>query len=107
MTEQEAMGKRIRDLRVAHKMSQYDLSQRVGLQQSSVHKWETGNFKRMPEYHIDRLCRILDCSIGYLKGWDAEVGSYNQDEAVLSTMEKTIISAMRRNIQFRQAVYSL
>lgn len=56
---------RIRALREAKQMTQYELATRIGVQQPAIYKWERGlNWPRIPE--VIKLADVLDCSLDYL-----------------------------------------
>lgn len=53
---------RIRELRKAKKLSQQELADKLGVDRSTIAKWETGtNSPRTNKLH--QLAKVLDCSL--------------------------------------------
>lgn len=53
---------RIRELRIAQKLSQQELADKIGVDRSTIAKWETG--AHLPRTDkLRQLARILDCSL--------------------------------------------
>ena len=53
---------RIRELRIAQKLSQQELATKLGIDRSTVAKWETG--AHSPRINkMKKLAKILNCSL--------------------------------------------
>jgi len=66
----ETMGKRIKDKRESREMTLADLGARVGVQASTVRKWETGYIKDIRSDKIQKIADALGVTPAYLMGWD-------------------------------------
>lgn len=53
---------RIRELRKAQKLSQLELAAKLGVDRSTIAKWETGAHSPRTD-KLRMLARILDCSL--------------------------------------------
>jgi transcriptional regulator with XRE-family HTH domain len=82
-------GDRIKELRKSKGMTQQDLAQKLGLQDSAIAKYENGRVENIKRSVIADMAQVLDCSPVYLLGLD--------DGFVLNDDEKRIIE------QFREA----
>ena len=60
------IGDRIKALRIAHKMSQEELGQRLGINRAAVNKYEKGTVINIPTNTILKLCSIFDVTPNYL-----------------------------------------
>lgn len=71
------IGDRIKQKRIDLGLSQDDLAKKVGYKsRSSIQKIETA--RNLPIKKIELMAIALDCSPGYLMGWDEETESnYN------------------------------
>lgn len=66
------LGERIKELRIAHKMSQVQLADRLGVSKQSISNWENGNI--MPS--IEMLLKIADLfsvTTDYLLGLESRI----------------------------------
>ena len=66
------IGKKIKDLRLAKGMTLEQVAQKVGVEKSTVRKWETGMIVNMRRDKIASLAKALDVSPAYLMGWENE-----------------------------------
>ena len=62
-------GARIKDRRIALEMTLAELGDKVGVQASTVRKWETGYIKDMRSDKIKKLAVALGVTENYLMGW--------------------------------------
>ena len=69
----------LKKLRLNRKMTQVELAQRMGVTQSMVAKWETGDSYPRGET-LTRLANLLHCTIDELFG-RGEPGEAEQDRA--------------------------
>jgi transcriptional regulator with XRE-family HTH domain len=74
---------RIRKLRQAAGLSLRELAGEVGIDESTLSRWERGETKRLPD--DDKLTRLgarLGVTVPYLMGWvDGENGNGDDEEA--------------------------
>ena len=64
------MGQRIKDKREGLEMTLAELGGKVGVQASTVRKWETGFIKDIRSDKIQKLADALSVTPAYLMGWD-------------------------------------
>jgi transcriptional regulator with XRE-family HTH domain len=53
---------RIRELRIAQKLSQQELATKLGIDRSTVAKWETGTHSPRTD-KLRHLAKVLNCSL--------------------------------------------
>ncbi len=53
---------RIRELRIAQKLSQQELATKLGIDRSTVAKWETGTHSPRTN-KLRQLAKVLNCSL--------------------------------------------
>ena len=58
-----------------------DVSKKLGVAESTVSRYETEDIKNMGIDKIEKLAQALDCSPGYLMGWeiDIDIEKLNKD----------------------------
>ena len=66
----ENIGTRIKDRRIALRMTLSELGAKVGAGASTVRKWETGYIKDMRSDKIQKVAKALNVTPAYLMGWD-------------------------------------
>ena len=64
------MGKRIRDRRKYWGYTLDEVSEKVGIQKSTLSKLENGKLQRIERSYIDRLAHLFDCDAAYLLGYE-------------------------------------
>lgn len=70
--ELEAIGARIREMRLAKGITQRDFAKAVGVTQCMIWMWETG--RNLPQVrHLLIICRALEISPNELLGWKKPV----------------------------------
>ena len=83
MKDMENIGKRIREARLARKLSQEQLAERLGVSFQAVSSWETGKF--VPDSdHLPALAKELDISLDALfaegeRKWELKPVNYDAD----------------------------
>lgn len=50
-----------------------DVSKRLGVAESTVSRYETEDIKNMGIDKIEKLAQALDCSPGYIMGWEIDI----------------------------------
>lgn len=63
------MGGRIHYLRTEQNLTLQEVGDRVGVQASTVRKWETGFIKNLRTDKMQKLAAALDTTVDYLMGW--------------------------------------
>lgn len=58
-----------------------DVSKKLGVAESTVSRYETEDIKNMGIDKIEKLANALDCSPGYIMGWeiDIDIEKLNKD----------------------------
>ena len=74
------MSKKIKQLRLAKKMTLEQVADIVGVGKSTVRKWETGMIANMKRDKIALLAKALSTTPAYLMGWKEEESPKNYIE---------------------------
>ena len=69
----DRIGDRIRLRRNQLGMSVRELAQRVGVSHGALTKWENNQTKGVPDNHLKKLAKVLDCNILWLIGLDSAI----------------------------------
>ena len=83
MKDMENIGKRIREARLARKLSQEQLAEKLGVSFQAVSSWETGRF--VPDaVHLPALAKALDISLDSLfaegeRKWELKPVNFDAD----------------------------
>lgn len=89
----EVFGERLKRLRIARKMSQQALAQRIGVSEPNLSKWENGYYQPLAG-KVPALARVLAVSTDYLlTGRDADDALRS---AILRGTSPQILLAMAR-----------
>ena len=62
---------KIKEVRIAKNLNQYDVSQATGLSQPTISQYEAGNL-RLDLFSLIRLAEGLGCTLDYLLGLDVD-----------------------------------
>lgn len=65
----ENIGLLIKETRNKKKLTQENLAKQIGINASTLSRWETGDIKNMRRQHIANLSKVLDIPVGKLMGW--------------------------------------
>lgn len=76
------MGNRIKEIRKSKDMTLLQLSELLGVSESTVQRYESGNIKNLKYETIVALAELFGCTPGYLMGWDSDDGHYNDGETL-------------------------
>ena len=92
---------RIRELRASMALTQTQLAEKVGLNQTAIGKYERGELEPSLET-LKKLSSIFECSIDYIIGFSDDFGNvtvYQRTDnvAALSVDEQKIIDAVRKS----------
>lgn len=63
-------GIRIKERRQDLNMTQEQVGDRIGVSKATVNKYEVGTVKTFSRPRIEKLAEVLECSPGWLLGWD-------------------------------------
>ena len=64
------IGQRIKQKRKENKFTLLNVANILGVTESTVQRYESGNIKTIPYEHISKLANLFNCSPSYLMGWD-------------------------------------
>lgn len=88
------MSKKIKQLRLAKKMTLEQVADIVGVGKSTVRKWETGMIANMRRDKIALLAKALSTTPAYLMGWKEDESSKNYIE--VSEDEQKLLELFRQ-----------
>lgn len=63
-------GQRIKNKREELRISQTDLANAIGVSKQTLYKYENDIVTNIPSDVIERLSSRLDCTPGYIMGWE-------------------------------------
>lgn len=65
----DPMGERIKALRIERDMTQEELAKKIGVQKSTIAKYETGRVSNLKRSTIQKIVEIFEVSPSYLMGF--------------------------------------
>lgn len=72
------LGSRLKELRIRRKMSQQKLADMVGVNRTTIGKYELKNVR--PAYEVlEKMCRVLHTTPEYLSGFDQIYPSHEEE----------------------------
>jgi transcriptional regulator with XRE-family HTH domain len=95
-------GKRLRQARKATTLTQSDLAEKLGVEPSTVSRWETG--KDFPgDHRLPAICKSLGVELSYFEQQPVKVGEhhaidYQMPDDVLSQIKKATREAIAEQI---------
>ena len=89
------MSQKIRELRLARRMTLEQVAEIVGVGKSTVRKWETGMIANMKRDKIALLAKALGTTPAYLMGWKEEE-TPEPKVVALSEYEQLMVDLLRR-----------
>lgn len=81
------LSRKIKELRLAKRMTLEQVADIVGVGKSTVRKWETGMIANMKRDKISLLAKALSTTPAYLMGWDEEADDTKNSPPVQSITE--------------------
>lgn len=66
------IGKRIKELREKHGMSQVDLADKISVSKQTLYKYENSIITNIPSDKIESIAKVFNISPSYLMGWKDE-----------------------------------
>lgn len=75
MQKQDAPNRpqnRLKELRDQQDLKLYDISALVRVDPATVHRWETGDTRTVPDDAKFAMAKLYGVSVEYLMGWDRE-----------------------------------
>lgn len=87
-------GERLRHLRKAHNLTQYDFEKPLGISTAKYNKWE--NDKNRPDYEmVAALARYFGTTTDYLLGLDEQPARAQSDVYTLTGLEPRTVDRLR------------
>lgn len=80
-----SVGKRIKNRRLELGLTVEELADRLGKNRATVYRYESDAIENLPITVIEPLAAVLDCTPGYLMGWE----DINNEPAVPENNELT------------------
>lgn len=68
---------RIKELRKQQGLSAEEVARAIGVSRATIYRYETKDIENMPITVLEPLARVLNCSPGYLMGWEDEAAYYS------------------------------
>lgn len=73
------VGSRIKKRRLETGITQTELADKANISKQTLYKYENNVITNIPSDKIEMIARILNCSPGYLMGWENDTDyAYNQ-----------------------------
>jgi len=95
------IGARIKSRRLELGMSLDDLGKRIGVNRSTIKRYEDGLIKNIPQKTVEMLAVALKTTPSYLMGWDSEKKQDDlqlDGEILLLAREMQKLPADKRNL---------
>lgn len=89
----QTTGERIKHLRKSVNMTQSELGDLLGVQKSSIQKYENGSVVNLKTDTVEAMAKIFNVTPGYILGWDEfdkeiDVESLSNDVSFLEEVHK-------------------
>lgn len=88
------VGKRIKECRIANKLTQEDVANHLGIGKQAVYKYEIGAVTNIPLENIEKMASLFHTTPGYLACWDSAESVPDSVDS-LQTDEHRLISSYR------------
>lgn len=99
------LSRKIKELRLAKKMTLEEVATIVGVGKSTVRKWETGMIANMKRDKIALLAKALSTTPAYLMGWKEDTGETSLSEPKLTEGEQMLLDLFRQIPEDAQKMY--
>jgi transcriptional regulator with XRE-family HTH domain len=107
------MGKRIHDKRKECGLSMEELAEKIGVNKSSISKWESGTVGDIKRIYIAKMAQIFHVKPSWLMGYDQEEGitltyeAPGQEAVKLSVDHEPIIGATSKIAELYGLILSI
>jgi transcriptional regulator with XRE-family HTH domain len=98
-----AKGERIKSRREQLGITQISLADKVGISKQNLYKYENNIITNIPSDVIEKIADALNCTPGYLMGWDDNSKKSPPSEAALTEGDKMMLELFRKIPVDRQA----
>ena len=93
-------GQRIKSKREELRVSQTDLANAIGVSKQTLYKYENDIVSNIPSDIIEKLSSRLDCSPGYIMGWE-------DSEVLIESNPKDVDKAVELYEKYIQAILEI
>ena len=100
-------GQRIKNKREELRISQTDLANAIGVSKQTLYKYENDIVTNIPSDVIERLSSRLDCSPGYIMGWEDSEELKNFDSKEIEKAAELYEKYLHAIPEIRSAIDSL
>lgn len=100
MKRQSSTAYLIKERRAKLRMSQQNLADAVGVNKSTISRWESGDIEKVPVDIVNVLADALQTSPAYLMGW-------TEDPTPLPFEDKLIVAYSRADDNVKAAIRAL
>jgi repressor LexA len=90
------LATKIKQLRLARKMTLEQVADIVGVGKSTVRKWETGMITNMGRDKIGLLAKALGTTPAFLMGWKEDESTPSSEKPVLSEGEELMLDLFKQ-----------
>jgi transcriptional regulator with XRE-family HTH domain len=91
------IGERIKEMRLKKDLTLEEVGKKLGISKATLQRYESGVITNIPSDKIENLAKILDCSPGYLMGWEDKASEGYYTDPVASEM----IDRMHKNPELK------
>ena len=106
----ERTSRRVKQLRLDHKLTMEVLAEKLGVSKSTIAKWENGYIENMRQDNIMKLSELFNVSPTYIMGYEEEpdendkvaAGAYQINQAVNKVMSQEDEQANRFISYYKQ-----
>lgn len=82
MPDNLSVGERMRARREALGLSGEDVGSKLGVNKSTIYRYEKGEIEKMPITVVKKLAKVLKTSPDYLMGWDSRNSEYIMEDII-------------------------
>lgn len=90
------VGKKIQERREILGLSADDLAAALGVNRSTIYRYENGDISKLPIYTLEPLSKILQTTPAYLMGWHSNSQNEHQQKSNFTSTEYTLITKYRK-----------
>lgn len=100
MSDENIMGKRIKECREQAGLTQEELGEKLGLQRAAINKYEKGHVENMKRATIKRMADIFDVSPSWLMGFEEDYQEDYPEDPIPRTKE-ALLEYFHKNPQLK------
>lgn len=100
MSDENIMGKRIKECREQAGLTQEELGEKLGLQRAAINKYEKGHVENMKRATIKRMADIFDVSPSWLMGFEEDYQEDYQEDPIPRTKD-ALLEYFHKNPQLK------